>query len=92
MRRFIGWVVNFYPEHFFYSSDFGQHWDMSVPEGESDDPHVTVTTTALLAVAVAAGRNITEVGGTLSAEYTTVTSGGKDIGSFRVTIEKLNTI
>jgi hypothetical protein len=89
MKRIFGRLVDFFPRHLFYSSDFGKDWDFSLPDGTRDDPHETYATTALLATAVAVGKHIPLVGGTATATYHTVTDGGKDIGCFRVTVEKI---
>jgi len=88
MKRFIGWLANFYPKHFFYAADFGDEFDMKVT-GEMTGAHETFGTTALLATAIVAGRNMKEVGDELSAEFTCVTDAGKDIGDYRVVIEKI---
>lgn len=89
MKRLIGWLANFYPKHFFYASDFGKDWDLRIPDGQSDTPHQTIATTALLGVAVAVGKNIPVDGGEMIATFTNVTDGGNEIGSFRVTVERI---
>lgn len=89
MKRFIGWLAEFYPHHFFYANSFGKEWDFSLASGEADTPHETMATTALLGVAVAAGQHVTEVGGSVTATFTNVTNKGKQIGSYRVTVEKI---
>lgn len=89
MKRLIGWLANFYPKHFFYASDFGKDWDFRLPSGERDTPHETHATTALLSTAVSVGRHIENVGGSATATFTNVTDGGNEIGSFRVTVERI---
>ena len=89
MKRLLGFLVNFYPNHFFYANGFCNEWDFRLPTGVRDNPHETHATTALLATAVAVGKHITKVGGTATAEFTAVTDGGENIGSFRVTVERI---
>ena len=89
MKKIIGWLANLYPRHFFYAKSFGHAWDFRLPTGERDSPHETMATTALLGVAVAVGKHVTEVGGSAVATFTSVTDGGTQIGSYRVTVEKI---
>lgn len=84
-RRLLGWAANFYPNNVFYARHF-------MPElkfkGGSGPAHDSDGNTALLAVAVAAGRQI-EVGGRLEAAFGAVTDGGEEIGDFIITVERI---
>jgi len=90
MKRLLGVIANMFPRHIFYAKDFGSDWDFSLPDGTSDDPHATDATTALLCVAVAVGKHVSKVGGSATATYTNVTDSGKDVGCFRVTVERID--
>lgn len=86
MKRILGWLVNFYPHHVFYSDAFMP--ELVFRAGESDDPHETGGNTAALGVAVAASRALKK-NGKFTAEYTAVTNRGEDIGDYRLTVERL---
>jgi len=88
-KEFVGWLAEYYPGHCFYANNFAKEWDFRLPDGTSDSPHETHATTALLSVAIAAGKNITAIGGSATASFTQVTDSGRDIGSFRVTVERI---
>ncbi len=83
-RKFLGWIVNFYPNTVFYSKRFLP--DLVFTEGKT--PHASMGQTALLGVAVSAGRSLVP-GDTLSAEFTGVTDKGTNVGDYLITVKRL---
>lgn len=90
LARLLGRAAEFFPGYHFYSKGFLPEKYFSIPTGDGLGAHTTRATTAMLAVSIAASQNLKAVGATAVAEFTNVTDGGRDIGSFRVTIERLS--
>ncbi len=88
IKRLIGWLAEFFPEHNFYSSDFGKNMNLTMKSGEQE-AHETDLTTALLVVCVGASSILKQEGQQASVTFTGCTSSGKDIGNFKVTVERV---
>lgn len=86
--RIVGWLAEFFPDTYFYSSRFLGDVNFDIEEGEDSDAHKTRARTCMLGIAVAAHRNGLKSGGKWIGEHTGVTDGGRSIGDYIVTVEK----
>lgn len=86
LARLLGRVVNWFPNHVFYSKDFMPGFRVAL--GESTDPHRTAGSTAMLGLAISVGRAM-KPGDTLTTEFTGVTDRGLNMGDFKITVERL---
>jgi len=86
LRRLIGWLANFYPNTVFYSRDFMPDLTLKL----DNVVHGSKGSTAMIGVAIAAGRKMDRVGDVLTATFTGVTDGGAEIGDFTITIERIH--
>lgn len=94
IKGLLGLLVDFFPNHVFFSRKFEstlirEGEEVSLDITDSDDPHQSYMSTAMLAVAVGSSVHIKE-NGILTVEFTGVTDQGKEIGDYRITIERLN--
>lgn len=92
MRNFfmkiVGWLADFFPNTYFYSSRFLDDFNFDIEEGEDSDAHKTHARTCMLGIAVAAHRNGLKPGGKWTVDHTGVTDGGRSIGDYIVTVER----
>lgn len=85
LRKFIGWLAEFYPNTAFFSRRFMP--DLLI---RLDQPHDGKGNTVFIGLCVVASRVMKKKGDVLTSDLTGVTSGGRDVGDYRITIERLN--
>lgn len=93
IKKILGWLVNFFPNDIFFSSKFEStiirdDEEFTLDIQDSDNPHQNYLTTALLTVAVGSATHLKTPGSTLTVEFTTVTDQGKDVGNYKITVER----
>lgn len=90
LKRLLGWLVNFFPNNVFYADTFLPDLRFTLGDVDGDDIHNTGGNTAAVAVAVAASRLLKSPGAEITMEFTAVHHAGRDVGSYKINIERLS--
>jgi hypothetical protein len=88
MRKFIGWLANFYPNHIFFANSFMANLKVSaVSDGENYIlPHELET--AKIVLCIGAARSL-EKGEKMSTEFTAIMYDEREIGDFVLSISRV---
>jgi hypothetical protein len=90
MLRIISCLAEHFPGHYFYSTEFliNLRWSFT-EDADAGTPLLNSLRNIMIGVAVAAGRNLKKPGDSMVATFTSVTDCGRDVGHFRVTVQRI---